>query len=101
MLLGKEKLAITLLLRPAVLWQNACGPTGLPPSPQNRIVGKWRSADGSYVVEFLPTGKCSARYRMQGRELGRPCIPPTKTRTQYATTRRTLCRKPGNANHEP
>jgi hypothetical protein len=73
MLLRKEKLTITLLLGPALLWQNACGPTGLPPSPQNRIVGKWRNADGSYVVEFLPTGKCSARYRMQGREFGGPC----------------------------
>jgi hypothetical protein len=73
MLLRKEKLAITLLLALAVVCQNACGPTGLQPTPQNRIVGKWRSADGSYVVEFLPTGNCSARYRMQGRELGGPC----------------------------
>jgi hypothetical protein len=73
MLLRKDKLAITLLLGLGVPWQNACGPTGLPPSPQNRIVGKWRSADGSYVVEFLPTGNCSARYLMQGRELGGPC----------------------------
>jgi len=72
-MLLRKKLAITLLLGLAVLWQNACGPTGVPPSPQNRIVGKWRSIDGSYVVEFLPTGNCSARYRMQGLELGGPC----------------------------
>jgi hypothetical protein len=73
MLRRKEKLAISLLLGLAVLWQNACDTTGLPPTPQNGIVGKWRSADGSYVVEFLPTGNCFARFRMQGRELGGPC----------------------------
>jgi hypothetical protein len=49
-----------------------CGP-GVTPSPQSGIVGKWHSADGSYNVEFLPTGKCSARLRMQGREVGGPC----------------------------
>ncbi len=73
MSLRKEKLAIALLLGLAVLGQNACGPPGAQPTAQNGIVGKWRSADGSYVVEFLPTGNCSARYRMQGRELGGPC----------------------------
>ena len=73
MLLGKEKWAITLLLALAILCQNACSSTGLPPTPQNGIVGKWRSADGSYVVEFLSTGNCSARLRMQGREVGGPC----------------------------
>ena len=67
------KLAITTLLALALLCQNACGPKGLQPTPQNGVVGKWRSADGSYVVEFLPTGNCSARYRMQGREVGGPC----------------------------
>ena len=73
MLFGKVKLAMALLLAPAVLCQNACRSKDLQPTPQNGIVGKWRSADGSYVVEFLPTGNCSARYRMQGRELGGPC----------------------------
>ncbi len=68
------KLAVTSLLVLGVLCLNACGPTGLQPSPQNGIVGKWRSADGSYDVEFLANGNCSARYRMQGREFGGPCM---------------------------
>jgi hypothetical protein len=84
MLLRKEKLAITLLLGLAVLWQNACGPTGLPPSPQNKIVGKWRSADGSYVVEFLPTGNCSARYRMHA-ESGLNASEPAPSAAAKAT----------------
>ena len=67
------KLAITSLLVLGVLCLNACRPAGLKPAPQNGIFGKWRSADGSYDVEFLPTGNCSARYRMQGREFGGPC----------------------------
>jgi uncharacterized protein (DUF2147 family) len=67
------KLAITSLLLAAVLCQNACGRMDLHLAPQNPIVGKWRSADGSYVVEFLPTGDCSAGYRMQGREVRGPC----------------------------
>jgi hypothetical protein len=66
------KLAIASLLALAVLCQNGCRDTDLQ-TPQNGVVGKWRSADGNYVVEFLPTGNCSARYRMQGRELGGPC----------------------------
>jgi hypothetical protein len=49
------KLAITSLHALAVLCQNTCGPAGLQPAPQNEIVGKWRSADGSYFVEFYPT----------------------------------------------
>ena len=65
------KVAAASLLALAVLGQNGCTDTGT--TPQNGVVGKWRSADGSYVVEFLPTGNCSARYRMQGRELGGPC----------------------------
>jgi hypothetical protein len=73
MLLGRVKLAIALVLPLAVLCQNSCRPSGLQPTPQNGIVGKWRSADGSYVIEFLPTGRCSARYRMQGQEVGGPC----------------------------
>jgi len=67
------KLAITLLLALGVLCQSACGPAGLKPAQQNGIVGKWRSADGSYDVEFLPNGNCSAQYRLQGREVGGPC----------------------------
>jgi len=34
---------------------------------------KWRSADGSYVVEFLPNGNCSARYNLNRREVGGAC----------------------------
>jgi hypothetical protein len=52
---------------------NGCGPAGLRPGPQSAIAGKWRSADGSYVAEFLPTGNCTAQQRMQGRTLGGPC----------------------------
>jgi hypothetical protein len=70
---AKVKLAITSLLLLAVLCQNACGRMDLHRAPQSPIVGKWRSADGSYVVEFLPSGDCSAGYRMQGREVGGPC----------------------------
>jgi Fe2+ transport system protein FeoA len=43
------------------------------PAPQSGIVGKWRTADGSYAVDFLPSGDCSARYILHGRELGGPC----------------------------
>lgn len=46
---------------------------GQQPAAQNGIVGKWRSADGSYNVEFLPNGNCTARMRLQGRDLGGPC----------------------------
>jgi hypothetical protein len=67
------KLVIASLVALAFLYQTACGPAGLQPAPQNGIVGKWRSADGSYLVEFLPTGNCSARYLMHGRQLGGPC----------------------------
>lgn len=71
MLLRKVNWAIAVAL--AVICLNACGPAGLQQGPQSGIVGKWRSADGSYVIEFLPTGNCSARMRMQGREVGGPC----------------------------
>lgn len=67
------KLAIASLVALAVLAQSACRDTGSESTLQNGVVGKWRSADGNYVVEFLPTGNCSARYRMQGRDLGGPC----------------------------
>jgi hypothetical protein len=46
---------------------------GLAPAPQSGITGKWKNADGIYVVEFLPSGNCSAHYRMQGREVGGAC----------------------------
>jgi hypothetical protein len=67
------KLAITSVLVLAALFQSACGSSGIPPAPQNGIVGKWRSADGSYDVEFLQTGECSARLRMHGQQVGGPC----------------------------
>ena len=68
------KLAITtLFLLVAAACQIGCGPADLRMTPQNPIVGKWRSADGSYVVEFLPSGDCSAGMRIQGREVGGPC----------------------------
>jgi hypothetical protein len=69
---GEVKLPMVLFLAVA-LCQTACGPTGIQPRQQNGIVGKWRSADGSYVVEFLPTGACSARLVMRGRVVGGPC----------------------------
>jgi hypothetical protein len=76
MLPGKVKLAIALVLAVA-LCQSACGPTSFQPRPQNGIVGKWRSVDGSYMVEFLPTGTCSARLVMRGRVVGGPCTYET------------------------
>jgi hypothetical protein len=48
--------------------------SGCRVTPQSGIAGKWRSADGSYVVEFQPGGICSARYRLHGRDLGGACI---------------------------
>ena len=71
MLLRKVNWAIAVAL--AVICLNACGTAGLEPVPQSGIVGKWRSADGSYTMEFLPTGNCSARMRIEGREVGGPC----------------------------
>jgi hypothetical protein len=70
---ARVKLAITSLLVLAVVCQIGCGTADLRMAPQNPIVGKWRSADGSYVVEFLPTGDCSAGMRIQGREVRGPC----------------------------
>lgn len=46
---------------------------GLAPTPQSGITGKWKNAGGTYVVEFLPSGNCSAHYRMHGQELGGAC----------------------------
>jgi hypothetical protein len=62
-----------LLVALAIVSLAACGLTGLQSGPHSGVVGKWRSADGSYVVEFLPSGECSAHYRMHGQELGGPC----------------------------
>jgi hypothetical protein len=67
------KLAVASLFGLAVFCMGACGPAALQPAPQSGIVGKWRSADGSSAFEFSPTGNCSGRLRMQGRELGGPC----------------------------
>jgi hypothetical protein len=51
----------------------ACKPASQTP-PQSGIVGKWRNADGSYVLEFQPTGDCSARSTQSGRgTMGGPC----------------------------
>jgi hypothetical protein len=46
---------------------------GIVPTRQTGIVGKWRSPDGNYIVEFTPSGKCSAHTRVQGREVGGDC----------------------------
>jgi hypothetical protein len=67
------KLAITSVLALAALFQTACGPRSVQQGPQTGIVGKWRSPDGSYDVEFLQTGDCSARLRMHGQQVGGPC----------------------------
>jgi hypothetical protein len=68
-----RKWAVITLLAVAALVQSACGTGGVPPAAKSGIVGKWRSADGSYDVEFLQTGDCSARLRMDGRQVGGPC----------------------------
>ena len=68
------KLALFFFLALVVLGSNACGgPAGIQPAAQNGIVGRWRSVDGSYNVEFLANGNCTARMRLQGRDLGGPC----------------------------
>ena len=72
-MLRKVPFVVVLALVIGVFGQDACGPGGLQPTAQSGIVGKWRSAGGSYVVEFQATGNCSARYRIQGHEIGGPC----------------------------
>ena len=69
------KLATVSNLLLALILQSAffLAGCGLAPAPQSGIVGKWRSADGSYVVEFLPNGNCSARYNLHRREVGGAC----------------------------
>jgi len=46
---------------------------GIIPTPQTGVVGKWRSTDGNFAVEFTPSGKCSAHLLVQGHELGGDC----------------------------
>ena len=69
------KLAIVSDLLLAIILQSAFFLTGCRPAsaPQSGIVGKWRSADGSYVVELLSNGNCSARYNLHRREVGGAC----------------------------
>lgn len=69
----KWKLAIASLVALAALCVNGCGSAIPGLGPQNGVVGKWRSTDGSYVAEFLPNGNCTAHERMQGHDLGGPC----------------------------
>ena len=63
------------LLALAFICLSACVLAGCPATPQAQsgIVGRWRNADGSFTVEFLPSGDCSARMRIQSREVGGPC----------------------------
>jgi hypothetical protein len=69
-----QKRAITSVLVLAVLCLSACGPPGVGPAASHSgVVGKWRSADGSWLVEFSPAGNCTAHYRLDGRDLGGPC----------------------------
>jgi hypothetical protein len=67
------RLALTLILAVLILAQSGCGPLGGPPVAHSGIVGKWRSADGSYNVEFSPNGTCSGQIRLQGRYVGGVC----------------------------
>ena len=67
------KPAKLLLLAIVILGLDSCRIPGVQSGPQNAVEGKWRNADGSYVVEFLPSGDCSAHFRMHGQELGGPC----------------------------
>jgi hypothetical protein len=67
------RLATLLLLAVAILCFDACRIPSVQSGPQNPVEGKWRSTDGSFVVEFLPTGDCSAHMRMQGHDVGGPC----------------------------
>ena len=67
------KRSILLILVFGAVCSNACAPAGVQPTQQSGIVGKWRSADGSYNVEFLSNGNCTARMRLRGRDLGGPC----------------------------
>ena len=60
----------------AILTLTACLLAGCgmsPLAPQNPLVGRWSSQNGSYVVEFLGTGNCTATLRMDGRSMGGPC----------------------------
>lgn len=67
---GLARFSLTTLTSIALLLAG-CGMN--PLAPQNPLVGKWRSPDGSYTVEFLTTGNCSATLRMNGALVGGPC----------------------------
>jgi hypothetical protein len=67
----KSTIVPRLLL--AIILQSTFFLAGCRPAPQSGIVGKWRNADGSYVVEFLPSGNCSARYNLHRQALGGAC----------------------------
>lgn len=56
-----------------MLWLGGCSIPGLVTGPHNPIEGTWKTADGSFMVEFLPTGNCSAHSRIQGHEVGGRC----------------------------
>jgi hypothetical protein len=46
-----------------------------PAASQSGIIGKWQNADGTYFVEFLPSGDCSARTSAIGHTtLGGHCL---------------------------
>ncbi len=67
------RLANVSYLLLAIILQSAFFLAGCRPAPQSGLVGKWRNADGSYVVEFLSSGQCSARYHLNRGELGGAC----------------------------
>ncbi len=67
------KFAALLLLASVSLSLGACQIPGVATGPHNPIEGEWRSADGGFEVEFLPTGDCSAHSRIQGHEVGGRC----------------------------
>lgn len=67
------KLATLVVLAFAILSINACSIPGVTTGPHNPIEGKWKTADGSFAVEFLPTGNCPAHSRIQGHDVGGPC----------------------------
>ena len=68
------KAAILSSLRLAIIFQIALLLAGCKVTPQSGIVGKWRNAEGSYFVEFLPSGECSVKFFLQGHQLGGQCV---------------------------
>jgi hypothetical protein len=67
------RLAMLIVLASAILSLSACSIPGVATGPHNPIEGKWKTADGSFGVEFLPTGDCSAHSRIQGHDVAGPC----------------------------